>query len=104
MRIPCPYCGLRSHDEFAYYGDATLRRPTAGRADAEAAFFDYVYLRDNPAGPHREFWYHQGGCHEWLVVDARHAHARHRERRARAQAALSAGEPRVSASPRAAAA
>ncbi len=68
MRIPCPYCGLRSHDEFVYYGDATLRRPDASVADAERAFFEYVYIRDNPAGPHRELWFHAGGCHEWLVV------------------------------------
>ena len=29
---------------------------------------DYVYLRDNPAGPHRELWYHAGGCRAWLIV------------------------------------
>ena len=23
----------------------------------------------NPAGPHREFWYHGAGCHAWLVVE-----------------------------------
>ena len=27
MRIPCPHCGPRTHDEFTYYGDATVRRP-----------------------------------------------------------------------------
>jgi heterotetrameric sarcosine oxidase delta subunit len=30
--------------------------------------YDYVYLRTNPAGPHRELWYHGSGCHGWLVV------------------------------------
>lgn len=68
MRIPCPYCGLRSHEEFVYYGDATLHRPDAAAPEAEAAFNDYVYIRANPAGAHRELWFHQGGCHEWLVV------------------------------------
>jgi sarcosine oxidase subunit delta len=29
---------------------------------------DYVYRRDNPAGPHRELWYHASGCRAWLVV------------------------------------
>ena len=29
---------------------------------------DYVYLRDNPAGRHREFWYHAFGCRAWLSV------------------------------------
>jgi sarcosine oxidase subunit delta len=78
MRIPCSYCGERGHEEFVYLGDATLRRPAAplpdtgadatGAAAAEAAFADYVYLRDNPSGPHRELWHHAGGCRAWLVV------------------------------------
>ena len=29
---------------------------------------DYVYLRDNPAGVHRELWQHIHGCRSWLVV------------------------------------
>ena len=69
MRIPCPHCGPRTHEEFTYYGDATVRRPPSTGPDAEAAFCDYVYTRDNPCGLHRELWFHQGGCHEWLVVE-----------------------------------
>jgi sarcosine oxidase subunit delta len=68
MRIHCPYCGARGSDEFAYHGDATARRPDPARPDAAAAFFDYVYQRDNPAGRHRELWYHAAGCRAWLVV------------------------------------
>ena len=66
MRIPCPYCGERDIQEFSYLGDATRRRPDPEAG--EAAFADYVYLRDNPAGRHRELWYHAGGCRAWLVV------------------------------------
>jgi sarcosine oxidase subunit delta len=76
MRIPCPYCGTRSHEEFSYLGDATLRRPEApapadgaDEATVRDAFCDYVYLRDNPAGLHRELWFHTMGCHAWLVVE-----------------------------------
>ena len=29
---------------------------------------DYVYLRDNLAGAHRELWHHVHGCRSWLVV------------------------------------
>ena len=67
MRIPCPYCGTRSNDEFAISGDAdaAMARPTAATHDA---FHPTVYLRTNPAGQHRELWYHQGGCRQWLVV------------------------------------
>jgi sarcosine oxidase subunit delta len=70
MRIPCPFCGLRDAAEFSYLGDATLRRPdtSMGGTEIDAALFDYVYLRDNPAGPLREYWYHSAGCHSWLVV------------------------------------
>lgn len=66
MRIPCPHCGERDASEFTYLGDATKRRP-APDAPFEA-MVDYVYLRDNPAGSHREFWYHAAGCHAWLIV------------------------------------
>jgi sarcosine oxidase subunit delta len=71
MRIPCPFCGLRDSAEFSYLGDATLRRPdtTVAGAEIDAALFDYVYLRDNPAGPLREYWYHGAGCYSWLVVE-----------------------------------
>jgi sarcosine oxidase subunit delta len=71
MRIPCPFCGSRDAAEFSYLGDASATRPdsaTAG-ADLNAAMFDHVYLRDNPAGPLREYWYHGAGCHGWLIVE-----------------------------------
>ncbi|MBV8449752.1 MAG: sarcosine oxidase subunit delta [Hyphomicrobiales bacterium] len=67
MRITCPHCGEREVGEFAYYGDATKHRPD-GSSELEA-FIEYVYPRDNPAGPHRELWYHVGGCRGWLVVN-----------------------------------
>ena len=67
MRIPCPYCGDRSNDEFAILGDADVLMARPSEA-SEVAFFPHVYLRDNPAGRHRELWYHQAGCRQWLVV------------------------------------
>ena len=63
MRIPCPFCGDRDGLEFVYRGDASLVRPTAPEA-----FYDYVYLRENVAGPLREHWHHAQGCRNWLVV------------------------------------
>lgn len=68
MRIACPYCGFREHHEFSILGDATAQRPDATAADAEQAFHDYLYLRDNPAGTSREAWYHASGCRRWLIV------------------------------------
>jgi heterotetrameric sarcosine oxidase delta subunit len=68
MRIPCPFCGDRDASEFTYLGDAGLKRPDPSGPNAERAFHDYVYLRDNPFGPHREFWHHVSGCRSWLIV------------------------------------
>ncbi|PZQ83269.1 MAG: sarcosine oxidase subunit delta [Ancylobacter novellus] len=68
MRIPCPYCGARDAHEFSYLGDATLTRPDPEAPDADARFHDYVYLRDNPAGAHSEWWYHANGCRQWVKV------------------------------------
>jgi sarcosine oxidase subunit delta len=63
MRIPCPFCGERDSAEFVYRGDAAPVRPTGDKG-----LFEYVYLRDNPAGPMREHWYHAQGCRNWLIV------------------------------------
>ncbi len=68
MRIHCPYCGERGVEEYAYLGDATVTRPQDGGTVPNAEWTDYVYLRDNPAGLHKELWYHAAGCHAWLVV------------------------------------
>lgn len=67
MRIRCVYCGERGNEEFTYLGDATLVRPSGG-GDQVQRWHDYVHLRDNPAGAHRELWQHVGGCRSWLVV------------------------------------
>ena len=69
MLIPHPLLGPRDAQEFVYLGDARLIDRPDGMADgAELAFFDYVYLRDNPAGVHRELWFHEQGDRSWLVV------------------------------------
>ena len=68
MRIQCPFCGERDVSEFTYLGDASFTRPDPQAADAPARFFEAVYLRDNPAGPFEELWYHASGCRSWLRV------------------------------------
>ena len=69
MLIPHPLLGPRDAQEFVYLGDAALLNRPDWQADhAERAFHDYVYLRDNPAGVHRELWYHEHGDRSWLVV------------------------------------
>ena len=68
MRINCPYCGDRDAQEFVYRGDAAPVRPPTLEGSGDEGVFDYVYLRDNPAGPMREHWYHANGCRNWLVA------------------------------------
>ncbi|MBD3663210.1 sarcosine oxidase subunit delta [Sulfitobacter aestuariivivens] len=68
MIIHHPLLGPRDASEFVYLGAATL----LDRPDPQTATPDdwhaYAYLRDNPAGPHRELWFHEGGDRSWLVV------------------------------------
>ncbi|MEZ5478037.1 MAG: sarcosine oxidase subunit delta [Thiolinea sp.] len=69
MIIPHPLLGPRDAAEFVYLGDASLlQRPDWQAADADRQFHDYLYLRDNPAGVHRELWFHEQGDRSWLVV------------------------------------
>lgn len=69
MLIPHPLLGPRDSSEFVYLGDAQLLdRPDPDNADAAENFHDYLHLRDNPAGTHRELWYHEQGDRSWLVV------------------------------------
>jgi len=69
MLIPHPLLGLRDAQEFTYLGDAALlNRPDGMAEGALEAFNEYVYRRDNPAGVHRELWFHEYGDRSWLVV------------------------------------
>ena len=66
LLIPCPWCGPRAQVEFTYGGDASVTRP---HPDAPMeAWVDFVYRRENPAGPHDELWQHSAGCRQWLRV------------------------------------
>lgn len=69
MIINHPLLGPRDAAEFVVMGDASLiNRPDWQAADAAQSFHDYQYLRDNPAGSHRELWFHEQGDRSWLVV------------------------------------
>ena len=68
LRIDCPFCGKRDYDEFTYEGDASVTYPAIDNTDQEA-WYRAVFLRKNPKGPHKEYWYHSMGCHMWLEVE-----------------------------------
>ncbi|WP_424974771.1 sarcosine oxidase subunit delta [Dinoroseobacter sp. S124A] len=69
MIIDHPLLGPRDAAEFTYLGAAALiQRPDGMAEGALEAFTRYGYLRDNPAGLHRELWFHEQGDRSWLVV------------------------------------
>ncbi len=69
MIIEHPLLGPRDVTEFTYLGDASLiDRPDWTGEEAQVDFYEYLYLRDNPDGQHRELWFHEQGDRSWLVV------------------------------------
>ena len=68
IEIKCPWCGPRNHTEFTYMGDATLTRPADGPEASEEDWFRFVYIRQNPKGPHDEYWHHTNGCRQMVKV------------------------------------
>ena len=73
MIINHPLLGPRDAAEFYVMGDADMiNRPdpdaVPDKGAAAEAFYEWAYLRDNPAGEHRELWYHEQGDRSWLVV------------------------------------
>ena len=65
--LPCPHCGPRPVDEYAYFGEVTTR--PAGDAPTLRELTEYVYFRDNVAGVQREWWQHRAGCGEWFLAE-----------------------------------
>ena len=65
LLLTCPYCGPRDQSEFTYGREATaVPALDASQADWQR----FVYERDNPAGPHAEWWHHNHGCRQWLEI------------------------------------
>ncbi|MEM1385048.1 MAG: sarcosine oxidase subunit delta [Pseudomonadota bacterium] len=67
LLIHCPFCGPRDHSEFAYIGDASVVYPPLEAS--EDAWFNAVYLRDNPKGLVTEIWHHVLGCRAFLILE-----------------------------------
>ena len=69
MIINHPLLGPRDAAEFIYLGDASLiNRPDWKSKNATEEYYEYLYLRDNPAGEIHELWFHEHGDRTWLVV------------------------------------
>ena len=68
LLIACQFCGPRDETEFRYGGQAHVARPLEPAALGDAAWADYLFMRDNPKGAFRERWMHAGGCRRWFNV------------------------------------
>jgi sarcosine oxidase subunit delta len=69
LLIRCPFCEeARPEIEFRYAGEAHIARAAAPAGESDAAWADYLYLRTNPKGWHRERWQHVHGCGRFFNV------------------------------------
>jgi len=66
LLIPCPWCGERDETEFSYGGEAHIVRPGDPNALDDAAWADYLFMKTNTKGLHRERWVHSSGCRRWF--------------------------------------
>jgi heterotetrameric sarcosine oxidase delta subunit len=64
--VPCPSCGPRPVEEFAYAGETTTRPAGSPQLRELTA---YLYLRRNVAGVQREWWCHRLGCRTWFQAE-----------------------------------
>ncbi len=69
LLIECPYCGPRDEHEFSYGGEAHIARPKNPEKLSDEEWADYVFMRTNPKGAHRERWCHAHGCRRWFNVE-----------------------------------
>ncbi|MCP5151957.1 MAG: sarcosine oxidase subunit delta [Ectothiorhodospiraceae bacterium] len=68
LLIECPWCGPRDEQEFGYGGEAHIVRPADPHALDDAAWGEYLFMRTNRKGAHRERWVHSEGCRRWFNV------------------------------------
>ena len=65
LLLTCPVCGATAEEtEFHAGGEAHLKREGPGSDDA--AFEEYLFMRENPKGVHLERWRHVYGCGKWF--------------------------------------
>lgn len=69
LLVHCPWCGDRAEIEFSYGGEADIVRPVEGDKLDDRQWGDYVFMRTNTMGLHREQWYHAHGCRKWFMAE-----------------------------------
>jgi sarcosine oxidase subunit delta len=68
LLIECPWCGPRAETEFSCGGEAGIARPLDTEQLTDKEWGDYLFMRKNPRGVHREQWLHAQGCRRWFNV------------------------------------
>ncbi|AFQ49696.1 sarcosine oxidase subunit delta [Burkholderia cepacia] len=68
LLIECPWCGPRAESEFTCGGEADIARPVASENMTDREWGEYVFMRENKRGLHREQWLHTQGCRRWFKV------------------------------------
>jgi sarcosine oxidase, subunit delta len=69
LTINCPWCGPRDETEFGFGGEAHRTRPADPSALSDAEWAEFLFMRTNPKGLHRERWVHSHGCRRWFNVE-----------------------------------
>ena len=69
LLIECPWCGERDESEFSYAGEAHIARPPDTEKLTDEQWADYLFMRKNPKGLHREQWLHAAGCRRFFNVE-----------------------------------
>ncbi|MCP4333180.1 MAG: sarcosine oxidase subunit delta [Gammaproteobacteria bacterium] len=67
--IECPWCGVRDESEFNCVGEAHIARPLEPEELSDAEWADYLFMRSNPKGMHREQWLHAAGCRRYFNAE-----------------------------------
>ena len=67
--IECPWCGERDESEFNCVGEAHIERPLDTEKLSDEEWADYVFMRSNPKGLHREQWLHTAGCRRYFNAE-----------------------------------
>ena len=66
MLIRCPWCGPRDEVEFRCGGQDGIAYPADPDAVSDEDWAEFLFMRDNPKGPHEERWVHSAGCRRWF--------------------------------------
>jgi sarcosine oxidase subunit delta len=69
LLINCPWCGERAESEFSYGGEAGISRPASPDDLSDTEWADYLFMRSNPRGAHKELWNHSQGCRRWFGAE-----------------------------------